>query len=152
MTCQTGPTWGRERLSDLVFPVTVSAWVWRRLAPVTFRGQNKSAPRDERGADGWAIGQPERLLDGHLAIFDDDGVLVTHAEVLVQGHGAGDQHRRTDFRQLGRGGDGQVDVGAGVGVDHHIRAGVYSWISDANQNSHLLEREVTLAEILKNRK
>lgn len=34
---------------------------------------------------------------------------------------------------------------------HHIRAGVYSWISDANQNSHLLEREVTLAEILKNR-
>lgn len=33
---------------------------------------------------------------------------------------------------------------------HHIRAGVYSWIHDASQNSHLLEREVTLAEILKN--
>lgn len=32
---------------------------------------------------------------------------------------------------------------------HHIRTGVYSWISDANQNSHLLEREVTLAEVLK---
>ncbi|MGZ0170277.1 MAG: sulfatase family protein [Planctomycetales bacterium] len=32
---------------------------------------------------------------------------------------------------------------------HHIRAGVYSWIHDASQNSHLLEREVTLAEILK---
>lgn len=32
---------------------------------------------------------------------------------------------------------------------HHIRAGVYSWISDSVQNSHLLEREVTLAEILK---
>ncbi len=32
---------------------------------------------------------------------------------------------------------------------HHIRAGVYSWISDAGQKSHLLEREVTLAEILK---
>ena len=32
---------------------------------------------------------------------------------------------------------------------HHIRAGVYSWISDADQNSHLLQREVTLAEILK---
>lgn len=32
---------------------------------------------------------------------------------------------------------------------HHIRTGVYSWISDANQKSHLLEREVTLAEILK---
>jgi len=32
---------------------------------------------------------------------------------------------------------------------HHIRAGVYSWISDAGQRSHLLEREVTLAEILK---
>lgn len=31
---------------------------------------------------------------------------------------------------------------------HHIRAGVYSWISDANQNSHLLQREVTLAEVL----
>lgn len=31
----------------------------------------------------------------------------------------------------------------------HIRAGVYSWISDASQKSHLLEREVTLAEILK---
>ncbi len=32
---------------------------------------------------------------------------------------------------------------------HHIRTGVYSWISDAVQNSHLLEREVTLAEILR---
>jgi arylsulfatase A len=33
---------------------------------------------------------------------------------------------------------------------HHIRAGVYSWISDSHQRSHLLERETTLAEILKN--
>ncbi|WP_339746895.1 sulfatase-like hydrolase/transferase [uncultured Rubinisphaera sp.] len=32
---------------------------------------------------------------------------------------------------------------------HHIRTGVYSWINDASQNSHLLERENTLAEILK---
>ena len=32
---------------------------------------------------------------------------------------------------------------------HHIRTGVYSWISDEGQKSHLLEREVTLAEILK---
>ena len=32
---------------------------------------------------------------------------------------------------------------------HHIRAGVYSWIHDPSQNSHLLEREITLAEILK---
>ena len=32
---------------------------------------------------------------------------------------------------------------------HHIRTGVYSWISDAGQRSHLLEREVTLAELLK---
>jgi len=32
---------------------------------------------------------------------------------------------------------------------HHIRTGVYSWISDANQKSHLLEREITVAEILK---
>ncbi len=32
---------------------------------------------------------------------------------------------------------------------HHIRTGVYSWISDPNQNSHLLTRENTLAEILK---
>ncbi|MDF1860248.1 MAG: sulfatase-like hydrolase/transferase [Verrucomicrobiales bacterium] len=32
---------------------------------------------------------------------------------------------------------------------HHIRAGVYSWIFDEGQKSHLLEREVTLAEILK---
>ncbi len=32
---------------------------------------------------------------------------------------------------------------------HHIRAGVYSWIHDASQESHLLERETTLAEILK---
>ena len=31
---------------------------------------------------------------------------------------------------------------------HHIRAGVYSWIHDASQQSHLLEREVTLAELL----
>ena len=31
---------------------------------------------------------------------------------------------------------------------HHIRAGVYSWIHDESQNSHLLEREITLAEIL----
>ncbi|MEM7146793.1 MAG: sulfatase-like hydrolase/transferase [Verrucomicrobiota bacterium] len=32
---------------------------------------------------------------------------------------------------------------------HHIRTGVYSWIHDESQNSHLLEREHTLAEILK---
>lgn len=32
---------------------------------------------------------------------------------------------------------------------HHIRTGVYSWIHDASQKSHLLERERTLAEILK---
>ena len=32
---------------------------------------------------------------------------------------------------------------------HHIRAGVYSWIHDPTQKSHLLERETTLAEILK---
>jgi arylsulfatase A len=32
---------------------------------------------------------------------------------------------------------------------HHIRTGVYSWISDASQKSHLLKREITLAEILK---
>jgi arylsulfatase A len=30
----------------------------------------------------------------------------------------------------------------------HIRTGVYSWINDAAQHSHLLEREVTLAEVL----
>lgn len=32
---------------------------------------------------------------------------------------------------------------------HHIRAGIYSWIMDHAQHSHLLEREVTLAELLK---
>jgi arylsulfatase A len=32
---------------------------------------------------------------------------------------------------------------------HHIRAGVYSWIHDPSQKSHLLLREVTLAEVLK---
>lgn len=32
---------------------------------------------------------------------------------------------------------------------HHIRTGVYSWIHDESQNSHLLKREVTLAEVLK---
>ena len=32
---------------------------------------------------------------------------------------------------------------------HHIRAGVYSWIHDESQYSHLLLREVTLAEVLK---
>ncbi len=32
---------------------------------------------------------------------------------------------------------------------HHIRTGVYSWIADSAQRSHLLEREVTLAEVLK---
>ncbi len=32
---------------------------------------------------------------------------------------------------------------------HHIRTGVYSWIHDDSQNSHLLEREITLTEILK---
>ncbi|MEX0794716.1 MAG: sulfatase-like hydrolase/transferase [Pirellulaceae bacterium] len=31
----------------------------------------------------------------------------------------------------------------------HIRAGLYSWIHDPTQRTHLLEREVTLAEILK---
>lgn len=34
---------------------------------------------------------------------------------------------------------------------HHIRAGVYSWISDEAQNSHLLTREQTIAEVLKDR-
>lgn len=32
---------------------------------------------------------------------------------------------------------------------HHIRTGVYSWIHDASQDSHLLLRETTLAEVLK---
>ena len=32
---------------------------------------------------------------------------------------------------------------------HHIRAGVYSWINDSTQRSHLLLRETTLAEILR---
>ena len=31
----------------------------------------------------------------------------------------------------------------------HLRAGIYSWIHDSSQESHLLEREVTLAEVLK---
>jgi len=31
---------------------------------------------------------------------------------------------------------------------HHIRAGVYSWIHDETQNSHLRKREITLAETL----
>ncbi len=34
---------------------------------------------------------------------------------------------------------------------HHIRTGVYSWIADEVQNSHLLLRERTLSEILKDR-
>tara|TARA_Y100000588_G_scaffold104402_1_gene113853 strand:- start:573 stop:1979 length:1407 start_codon:yes stop_codon:yes gene_type:complete len=32
---------------------------------------------------------------------------------------------------------------------HHIRTGVYSWIHDESQNSHLLKREFTIAEVLK---
>ncbi|MEM7011959.1 MAG: sulfatase-like hydrolase/transferase, partial [Verrucomicrobiota bacterium] len=32
---------------------------------------------------------------------------------------------------------------------HHVRTGVYSWINDQDQNSHLLESEVTIAELLK---
>ncbi len=32
---------------------------------------------------------------------------------------------------------------------HHIRAGVYSWIDDYHHSAHLLEREVTLARLLK---
>tara|TARA_R110002049_G_scaffold285698_4_gene467127 strand:+ start:311480 stop:312853 length:1374 start_codon:yes stop_codon:yes gene_type:complete len=32
---------------------------------------------------------------------------------------------------------------------HHIRAGIYSWVHDESQDSHLLRREVTLAEVLK---
>ncbi|VGO20700.1 sulfatase family protein [Pontiella sulfatireligans] len=32
---------------------------------------------------------------------------------------------------------------------HHIRAGVYSWIENKSNRSHLLEREITLAEVLK---
>jgi len=32
---------------------------------------------------------------------------------------------------------------------HHIRAGVYSWIHDPSQKSHLLKREITIAELLK---
>ena len=31
----------------------------------------------------------------------------------------------------------------------HLRAGIYSWIHDQSQESHLLEREVTLADVLK---
>ena len=34
---------------------------------------------------------------------------------------------------------------------HHIRTGVYSWIHDEGQNSHLLLSERTIAEILKDR-
>ena len=33
---------------------------------------------------------------------------------------------------------------------HHIRAGVYHVIDDRGHNMHLLEREITIAEILKN--
>ncbi|MDF1754279.1 MAG: sulfatase-like hydrolase/transferase [Verrucomicrobiales bacterium] len=33
----------------------------------------------------------------------------------------------------------------------HIRTGVYSWIHDESQNSSLLERETTLAEVLKSK-
>ncbi len=32
---------------------------------------------------------------------------------------------------------------------HHIRTGIYSWIHEPSQKSHLLESETTLAEILK---
>ena len=32
---------------------------------------------------------------------------------------------------------------------NHIRSGIYSWIHDYDQNSHLLQREVTIAEVLK---
>ena len=32
---------------------------------------------------------------------------------------------------------------------HHIRVGVYSWLRDELQKSHLLTREITLAEVLK---
>lgn len=32
---------------------------------------------------------------------------------------------------------------------HHVRMGIYSWISDNDQDVHLLKSEVTLAEILK---
>ena len=32
---------------------------------------------------------------------------------------------------------------------HHIRTGVYSWIHDPSQKSHLRERETTIAELLK---
>ncbi len=32
----------------------------------------------------------------------------------------------------------------------HLRAGIYSWINDHEQNAHLLRRELTLAEVLKN--
>lgn len=32
---------------------------------------------------------------------------------------------------------------------HHIRAGVYNWIENKSNREHLLEREVTLAEVLK---
>ncbi|MCF3648427.1 sulfatase-like hydrolase/transferase [Synoicihabitans lomoniglobus] len=32
---------------------------------------------------------------------------------------------------------------------HHIRAGIYSWVHDQSQESHLLNREITLAEILR---
>jgi len=31
----------------------------------------------------------------------------------------------------------------------HLRAGIYSWINDYEQNAHLLQREITLAEVLK---
>ncbi|MBF0196812.1 MAG: sulfatase-like hydrolase/transferase [Planctomycetes bacterium] len=32
---------------------------------------------------------------------------------------------------------------------HHIRTGVYSWIHNSTQKSHLMKREVTIAEVLK---
>ena len=32
---------------------------------------------------------------------------------------------------------------------HHIRAGIYNWVHDQTQNAHLLEREITIADLLK---
>ena len=32
---------------------------------------------------------------------------------------------------------------------HHIRTGIYSWVHEPSQKSHLLEREITIPEVLK---
>ncbi|MFL2938308.1 MAG: sulfatase [Opitutales bacterium] len=101
-------------------------------------------------------------LGGHLAAQNQPNLVILLADDLgykdVGCYGGPVQTPAID--QLAKDGVRFTDFYSGCAVcspsratlltgRHHIRTGVYSWISDEVQKSHLLLRELTIAEMLK---